>query len=106
MLMQLINGTYSPQDSELFRPLYNSLLNTQDTAKADTYFILADFKSYAEAQRRVEAAYKDEKNWAKSALLNVACAGKFSSDRTIEEYERDIWHQEKVILPSKPELSK
>ena len=106
VLMQLINGTYSPQDSELFRPLYNSLLNTQDTAKADTYFILADFKSYAEAQRRVEAAYKDEKNWAKSALLNVACAGKFSSDRTIEEYERDIWHQEKVILPSKPELSK
>jgi len=105
-LMQLINGTYSPQDPELFRPLYNSLLNTQDTAKADTYFILADFKSYAEAQRRVEAAYKDEKNWAKSALLNVACAGKFSSDRTIEEYERDIWHQEKVILPSKPELSK
>ena len=106
VLMQLINGTYSPQDPELFRPLYNSLLNTQDTAKADTYFILADFKSYAEAQRRVEAAYKDEKNWAKSALLNVACAGKFSSDRTIEEYERDIWHQEKVILPSKPELSK
>ena len=106
VLMQLINGTYSPQDSELFRPLYNSLLNTLDTAKADTYFILADFKSYAEAQRRVEAAYKDEKNWAKSALLNVACAGKFSSDRTIEEYERDIWHQEKVILPSKPELSK
>ncbi len=106
VLMQLINGTYSHQDPELFRPLYNSLLNTQDTAKADTYFILADFKSYAEAQRRVEAAYKDEKNWAKSALLNVACAGKFSSDRTIEEYERDIWHQEKVILPSKPELSK
>ncbi len=106
VLMQLINGTYSPQDPELFRPLYNSLLNTQDTAKADTYFILADFKSYAEAQRRVEAAYKDEKNWAKSALLNVSSAGKFSSDRTIEEYERDIWHQEKVILPSKPEMSK
>ena len=106
VLMELINGFYSPNDPELFRDLYNSLLNTQCTDKADTYFILADFKSYAEAQRRVEAAYKDEKNWAKSALLNVACAGKFSSDRTIEEYERDIWHQEKVILPSKPELSK
>ena len=101
VLMQLINGTYSPQDPELFRPLYNSLLNTQDTAKADTYFILADFKSYAEAQRRVEAAYKDEKNWAKSALLNVACAGKFSSDRTIEEYVRDIWHLEKIKVQLK-----
>ena len=103
---QLMDGTYSNGDHNMYINLYNSLLNTQCTDKADTYFILADFKSYAEAQRRVEAAYKDEKNWAKSALLNVACAGKFSSDRTIEEYERDIWHQEKVILPSKPELSK
>ena len=71
VLMQLINGTYS-HDTELFRDLYNSLLNTQSTSKADTYFILKDFKAYAEAQKRVEAAYRDEKGWAKSAILNVA----------------------------------
>ena len=106
VLMQLINGTYSANDTELFRPLYNSLLNTQSTSKADTYFILADFKAYAEAQRRVEEAYRDEKNWAKSAILNVASAGKFSSDRTIEEYVNDIWHLDKVILPQKLEKTK
>lgn len=101
VLMQLINGTYSKNDPELFRPLYNSLLNTQNTAKADTYFILADFKSYAEAQRRVEAAYRNEKGWARSAILNVACSGKFTSDRTIQEYVDDIWHLDKVVLPKK-----
>ena len=101
VLMQLINGTYSHNDTELFRPLYNSLLNTQSTSKADTYFILADFKSYAEAQRRVEAAYRDEKNWAKSAILNVASSGKFTSDRTIQEYVDEIWHLDKVVLPRK-----
>ena len=105
VLMQLINGTYSA-DTELFRPLYNSLLNTLSTSKADTYFILADFKSYAEAQRRVEAAYRDEKNWAKSAILNVACSGKFTSDRTIQEYVDQIWHLDKVVLPKKEELTK
>lgn len=97
VLMQLINGTYS-QDTELFRTLYNSLLNTQSTAKADTYFILKDFKSYAEAQRRVEAAYRNESGWAKSAILNVACSGKFTSDRTIQEYVDDIWKLDKVTL--------
>lgn len=101
VLMQLINGTYSPQDPELFRDLYNSLLNTQCTAKADTYFILKDFKSYAEAQKKVEAAYKDEKGWAKSAILNTACSGKFTSDRTIQEYVDDIWKLDKVVLPKK-----
>ena len=100
VLMQLINGTYS-QDTELFRDLYNSLLNTQSTAKADTYFILKDFKAYAEAQKRVEAAYRDEKGWAKSAILNVACSGKFTSDRTIQEYVDEIWHLDKVVLPKK-----
>ena len=100
VLMQLINGTYS-QDTELFRDLYNSLLNTKCTAKADTYFILKDFKSYAEAQKRVEAAYRDEKGWAKSAILNVACCGKFTSDRTIQEYVDEIWHLDKVTLPKK-----
>ena len=96
VLMQLINGYYSPQDPELFRDIYNSLLNTKNSAKADTYFILKDFRSYAEAQRRVEAAYRDEAWWARAAMLNTASAGKFSSDRTIEEYVRDIWHLEKI----------
>ena len=76
--------------------MYNSLLNTQNSAKADTYFILKDFKSYAEAQKRVEAAYKDEANWAKSAILNVACSGKFTSDRTIQQYVDEIWKLDKV----------
>ena len=85
VLMQLINGFYSPNDPELFRDLYNSLLNTQCTQFADTYFILKDFRSYADAQKRVMEAYKDEEGWAKSAILNIAHAGKFSSDRTIQE---------------------
>ena len=96
VLMQLINGYYSPQDPELFRDIYNSLLNTKNSAKADTYFILKDFRSYAEAQKRVEAAYRDENWWVRAAMLNTASAGKFSSDRTIEEYVRDIWHLEKI----------
>ena len=98
VLMQLINGTYSPHDPERFRDLYNSLLNTQSTAKADTYFILKDFRAYAEAQERVEDAYRDEKGWARSAILNVACSGKFTSDRTIQEYVDDIWHLDRVVL--------
>ncbi len=97
VLMQLINGTYS-QDTELFRHLYNSLLNTFSTAKADTYFILKDFHSYAEAQKKVEAAYADEKAWAKSAILNVASSGKFTSDRTIQQYVDEIWNLDKVVL--------
>ncbi len=100
--MQLINGTYSPQDPELFRTLYNSLLNTLSTDKADRYFILKDFKPYAEAQRKVEAAYRDESSWARSAILNVACAGKFTSDRTIKEYVDEIWKLDKVVLPKEP----
>ena len=96
VLMQLINGYYSPQDPELFRDIYNSLLNTISSDRADTYFILKDFRSYAEAQKRVDAAYRDEAWWAKAAMLNVACSGKFSSDRTIEEYVKDIWHLKKV----------
>ena len=95
VLMQLINGTYS-NDTELFKPLYNSLLNTQCTAKADTYFILKDFESYREAREQVVEAYKDEARWARSAILNTACCGKFSSDRTIEEYVKEIWHLDKV----------
>ena len=100
VLMQLINGTFS-NDTELFRDPYDSLLNTKNTDRADRYFILADFRSYADAQKRVEAAYKDEKGWAKKALLNTACSGKFTSDRTIQEYVDDIWHLDKVIVRKK-----
>ncbi len=98
VLMQLVNGTYSPNDTELFRDLYNSLLNTQCTAKADTYFILKDFESYAQTQKKLEEAYKDTKRWNKMAIMNVACSGKFSSDRTIQEYVDDIWHLDKVTV--------
>ena len=98
VLMQLINGFYSPNDPELFRDLYNSLLNTQCTQFADTYFILADFRSYVEAQKKVMEAYKDEERWAKMAILNVANAGKFSSDRTIQDYVDDIWKLDKITV--------
>ncbi|MBQ2115448.1 MAG: glycogen/starch/alpha-glucan phosphorylase [Lachnospiraceae bacterium] len=94
---QLVDGTYS-QDRELFRSLYNSLLNTQSTDKADRYFILKDFKAYAEAQKKVEKAYKAKDSWARSAMLNVAKVGKFTSDRTIQEYVDDIWHLDKVEI--------
>ncbi|MEF2696094.1 MAG: glycogen/starch/alpha-glucan phosphorylase [Blautia wexlerae] len=100
VLMQLINGTFS-SDTELFRDLYDSLLKTKNTDRPDRYFILADFRSYADAQKRVEAAYRDEKGWAKKALLNTACSGKFTSDRTIQEYVDDIWHLDKVIVRKK-----
>ena len=85
----------------MFRDIYDSLLNTKSSDRADTYFILKDFRSYAEAHERVEAAYRDEKGWAKKAIWNTACSGKFSSDRTIQEYVDDIWHLDKmkVTLP-------
>lgn len=97
VMMQLINGTYSPEDPERFRELYDSLLTTK-YGKADQYFILKDFQSYAEAQTKINDAYKNESAWAKSAILNVANVGKFSSDRTIEEYVKDIWHLDKVTV--------
>ena len=97
VLMQLINGTFS-SDTEMFRDIYNSLLDKRNMPRPDQYFILGDFRSYAEAQKRVEAAYKDEKRWAKMALLNTACSGKFTSDRTIQEYVDDILHLDKVIV--------
>ena len=98
VLMQLINGFYSPKDPELFRDLYNSLLNTMSTSKADTYFILKDFRSYADAQKRVDTAYRDKNWWTKAAILNVACSGKFSSDRTIQQYVDEIWHLDPVTV--------
>ncbi len=96
VLMQLINGYFSPYDTELFRDIYNSLLNTQSSNRADTYFILKDFRMYADTQKRVDEKYRDQKWWARAAIMNVACCGKFSSDRTIEEYVRDIWHLDRV----------
>ncbi|MBO4399150.1 MAG: glycogen/starch/alpha-glucan phosphorylase, partial [Lachnospiraceae bacterium] len=98
VMTQMINGFYSPENPELFRELYNSLLDRNGGERADQYFILKDFRSYAAAQERVEEAYRDEARWAKMALLNVAKSGKFSSDRTIEEYVRDIWHLDKVTV--------
>ena len=97
VLMQLIDGTFS-SDTEMFRDIYNSLLDKRNMPRPDQYFILGDFRSYAEAQKRVEEAYKDEKRWAKMALLNTACSGKFTSDRTIQEYVDDIWHLDKVVV--------
>ena len=102
VLMQLINGEYS-RDTELFREIYDSLLNTNSSDRADTYFILADFKSYAEAQKRVEKAYRDEAGWAKMAILNMASSGKFTSDRTIQQYVDEIWHLDKVTVEVDPE---
>ncbi len=95
---QLIDGTYAHGDRELYKDLYNSLLNTSSTPRADMYFILKDFRSYAEAQERVENAYKDHKAWAKMAFLNTACSGKFSSDRTIREYVEELWKLEPVPI--------
>ena len=93
---QLIDGTYG--EPELFRELYSSLLESNGYERADQYFILKDFRSYAEAQKKVDTAYRDHEAWAKMALLNVAKSGKFSSDRTIEEYAKEIWKLEKVSL--------
>ena len=95
---QLVDGTYSQGDKEMYRDLYNSLLTAQGGSKADTYFILKDFRSYADAQKKVEEAYRDKDRWAKMALLNTASCGKFSSDRTIQEYVDDIWHLDKVTV--------
>ena len=97
---QLMDGTYAHGDHEMYKNLYNSLLNTQSTDRADMYFILKDFRSYADAQKRVEEAYRDQNRWSRMAMLQTACSGKFSSDRTIEEYVEDIWKLEKVEVPS------
>ena len=95
---QLVDGTYANGDKEMYRDLYNSLLNNQGGARADMYFILKDFRSYADAQARAMEAYKDTDKWAKMALKNTACCGKFSADRTIQEYVDDIWHLDKITV--------
>jgi starch phosphorylase len=98
VLMQLVNGFYSPNDSELFRPIYNSLLNTNETQFADTYFNLKDFRSYADAQDQIMETYRDEAKWTRMAMMNTACCGKFSSDRTIKQYVDDIWHLDHITV--------
>ena len=98
VLMQLTNGYYSPKEPQLFKEIYDSLLNNCGGSRPDTYFILKDFRSYAEAQEKIDKAYRDRQWWAKAALINVSHSGKFTSDRTIEEYVRDIWHLKKVTL--------
>ena len=98
VLMQLVNGFYSPEDPELFRPLYNSLLNTKESDVADRYFILKDLRAYMQAQEEAVKRFRDREWWARAAILNTSHAGKFSSDRTIEEYVRDIWHLDKITL--------
>lgn len=98
VLMQLLNGEYSNGDMNMFREIYDSLLNTKSSDRADTYFILADFKSYAKAQEEVEKAYRDEERWAKMAILNMASSGKFTADRTIKQYVDEIWHLDHVTV--------
>ncbi len=99
LLTQLVNGEYSADDPERFRSLYNSLLNTKSTSRADNYFILKDFRSYVEAQKQVEVKYRNTESWSESAIRNIAYSGKFSSDRTIQEYVDEIWHLDQVVLP-------
>ncbi len=98
VLMQLTNGYYSPKEPQLFKEIYDSLLNNCGGSRPDTYFILKDFRSYAEAHEKTDKAYRDRQWWAKAALVNFSHSGKFTSDRTIEEYVRDIWHLKNVTL--------
>jgi len=90
VLNQLINGTLD-QNTELFRELYDSLLNGFNGSRADEYFVLKDFEDYARVQKDIDKAYRNKKKWAKMAILNTANSGKFSSDRTIKEYANEIW---------------
>ncbi len=95
---QLVDGTYAHGNSEMYRDLHNSLFIKQGSNRPDVYFILKDFRAYAEAQEKVEAAYRDKDRWAKMALLNTACCGKFSSDRTIREYVDELWKLDKITV--------
>ncbi len=106
VMSQMIDGFYSPENTELFREIYNSLLETNGGEKADQYFILKDFRSYEAAQKEIEKAYRNHTRWAKMAIMNTACCGKFSSDRTIGEYVKDIWHLEKIKVELEEEETK
>ena len=91
------DGTYASGNLDEFRDIYNSLLDGNG-GRPDMYFILKDFRSYADAQKKIEEKYRDTEGWARSAMLNTACSGKFTSDRTIQEYVDDIWHLDKVVV--------
>ena len=97
-MMDLISGRYSNGDTMMFRDLYDSLLTPKNAPRPDMYFTLADFKSYAAAQERVEDKYRNTSAWARSAILNTAHSGKFTSDRTIQQYVDDIWHLDKITV--------
>ncbi len=101
VLTQLINGTYSPENPELFRELYNSLLESNGGERADQYFILKDFRAYEEARNKIGKMYQDTSAWARMVMLNTAKSGKFSSDRTIEEYAKEIWKLDKITVDTK-----
>ena len=97
VLNELINGTFCPENPDLFRELYDSLLNGYG-GRADEYFVLADFEDYVRAQQEVDATYKDKEKWAKMAIINTAKSGKFSSDRTIKQYADEIWNLKPVHI--------
>lgn len=94
---QLVDGTYDPTGQQ-FKELYDSLVYGIEGQRPDVYYVLADFDSYVQAQEKVAAEYTDRKSWARKTLINIANSGKFSSDRTIEDYVRDIWHLKKVVV--------
>lgn len=97
---QLIDGTYDPTH-QIFKELHDSLVYGVEGQRPDVFYVLADFDSYCKAQEEIAAAYTDKKAWAKKTLINIANSGKFSSDRTIEDYVRDIWHLKKLVVSGK-----
>ena len=97
VLDQLTDGTFSGGDTELFRDLRDSLLEAKG-GPADQYFILGDFRAYAQAHESAEALYRDSAAWARAAILNIAHVGKFSSDRTIRDYVEGIWKLGRIVV--------
>jgi len=97
VLTTLINGTLD-DNHELFRELYEAMLNGYGGVRPDEYYVLQDFAAYKKAQTEIDAAYKDSTRWAKMAIMNTACAGKFSSDRTILEYATNIWDMQPIKI--------
>ncbi len=98
VLTQLINGTLVHQDEDIFREIYEALLNGYNGSIPDEYFVLKDFESYAKIQEKANKYYTNKSEWAKSAIINVANSGKFSSDRTIKQYADEIWNLKPVSI--------
>lgn len=97
---QLVDGTYDPTH-QIFKELYDSLVYGVEGQRPDVFYVLADFEAYCKAQESIAEAYSDRKAWARKTLINIANSGKFSSDRTIEDYVRDIWHLNKLVVADK-----